>query len=90
MNIKILEEIERQVTISLGTLSMIDSPEDENSKEMLRQAKAQLIGIVHGIRNVVDHAPMTLGELEDRQFNRAKNISSNRPTVQQMIEETTR
>lgn len=74
INIRMLKEIEHQVTIAVGTLSLVEG-DGEEDKTFINTAKAQLTGIIYGIRNVIDHAkPMTIGELEDRQFEKAIDI----------------
>ena len=73
----ILKEIEHNLTVAIGAMSLVEGG-DEDSQHHLDYAKAQLVGVVHGIRNIVDHMPanepMTLGALEKTQFERAHEI----------------
>ena len=52
----VLKEIEHQVTIAIGSLSMVEK-DDEDNQVFVDATKAQLIGVVHGIRNLLDHLP---------------------------------
>lgn len=77
-NIILLEEIERQVTIALGSLSLVEGV-DENDNMSIQTTKAQLSGIIQGLRILINHLPresMTLRELEERQFARAKALTT--------------
>ena len=77
MNRRVLKELEHQLTIQVGAISIIDGATDDD-KMLIANVKASLIGLVHGIRNVVDHMedtqPMTLGALEAKQFDNAKEV----------------
>jgi len=69
MNKLVLEEIEHQLTIISGQLSLVEAGDNM----FLKMAQAELIGVIHGIRNIVDHMPPskpfpkpTTDELETR------------------------
>jgi len=83
----VLKEIENQVTIAVGSLSLVDAV-DEDNKKLIDTTKAQLVGIVYGIRNLLDHLPnepMTLEELENMQFQRAAQAAIDEEVIENGI-----
>ena len=53
----------------IGLLQLADI---EN--EWVDLAKARLIGLVKGLEIILDNQPVTIGELENRQFDRATEV----------------
>lgn len=79
MNILILQEVEKQLLSVLGQLSLVTAdPNGQDDEYLLQLAKGEIKAMIFGLRNIIDNSPetpMTLGELEDRQFHRAKLIT---------------
>lgn len=73
MNTLILEEIQRQLHIVSGRLTL-SKGKTVDDDDLINNANAEVIGIVKGIENIIEHAPMTLGELEQKQFDRATDM----------------
>ena len=89
MNKQILIELEQRITQALGSLSLVMG-HGEDDEVFLTSSKAELIGLIHGLRNLIAHLPseaMTLGELEKAQFDRAIDVRSDRPAIQALMDE---
>ena len=72
MNLTLLKEIERQLFEVIGILAL-DIPSEQNT-----MARQQLVTMVHGLRIITQACemhPMTLGELEQAQFDKATEMS---------------
>ena len=73
MNHDVMLEIEKQLLSVLGALELSKT---DDSDFFLLTAMAELQGTIQGIRILQDTLPMTIGELENRQYNEAKEISN--------------
>ena len=82
MNTKVLKELEQQITEVIGMVALATyGLEDGNTSDeafWINNAKARLIGLRQGlgiiINNACENDPMTLGELQQAQFNKAKEV----------------
>ena len=58
----VLQEMDTQLTIVVGQLALVLSQDDKNDEDcilLLRTAATELIGLVEGLRNVLNHQPPT-------------------------------
>lgn len=72
INIKLLEVIEKQLLEVVGILTLA-----ENKSDVI-YGQQRLVGIIHGLRIVMgphQEKPMTIGELELKRFDHAKEMS---------------
>ena len=78
MNTELLQTIEKRISVALGALVLVQADNlDEEQELFLNSAKAELIGTNKGLRIIIDavtNNPVTIGELEERQFNRANEV----------------
>lgn len=80
MNIQMMEVAEQQLLEVIGSITLVHGATEEDH-DLLKQSQAQLVGLVHGLRNVrgaiIRHqGPMTIGELMDRRFQNAKDVTA--------------